>query len=325
MKLSIIIPIYNGEKHIKKMLDMLLENSIEKEIIVINDCSNDNSKKILDEYKERINLHHLSENHGVSYARNYGLSIAKGEYISFIDIDDEIEEEMLSKMLQKIENTNSDICVCNYYEIFETNDKKIASKYKLNYDVLAKEEVIKEFLLDHVSPAVWDKIYKKSLLDKIKFNENLAIGEDILFCLYAFMESNKVAFINEYFYKYTQNNYSAMHKLSNKLLQFKEVIKSIDFDKYKYLDETYYEEFSYFKSEMITRGIHSISVLANKHNKKEIKKFLANYCDKKDLDCVIRNKYVKKTIKLEILILRYMGMNVHLLLMPIYKFVRNKR
>lgn len=321
--ISIIVPVYNCEKYIQNTLDNLLKINCDKEIIVINDCSKDDSLNILKKYQNDIKLINLEENQGASYARNIGLDNASGKYIGFVDADDSFEINMFNKMLKKIQKEKADICVCNYNEYFENNDIVTPSKYDLSLPSLNGKECLKLFLLDKISPAIWDKIYDKRLLENIRFDRNLSIGEDILFCLNAFYECNKVTFIDEYLYHYLQQDTSLMHTVSKRLLHFKEVVKSIDSKKIKYLEANYNEEFDYFKLEMITRGIHSISTLKNKNNKNQVKEYLKEYCNKKDLNKILNCKYYSKSIKLEILVLRILGINIHLILMPIYKKIRS--
>lgn len=321
--ISIIVPVYNGEKYIKNILDNLIKIKCNKEIIIVNDCSKDNSLEILTQYKNNIKLIDLKENHGASYARNIGLDNASGKYIGFVDIDDSFEISIFEKMIAKIEKTNSDICVCNYNEIYEGSDNIVNSKYELSYNCLSQKEALSSFLIDKISPAIWDKIYKKSLLDDIRFDESLLIGEDILFCLNVFYKCKKVTFVDEYLYHYLQNDTSLMHTISPKLLHFKNIVDKIDEEKVEYLVNNLKEEFDYFKLEMITRGIHSISSLQNKINKKQVEEYLKEYCVKEDLNKIIKSKYYSKNIKIEIFILRFFGIKVHLFLMPFYRKIRN--
>ena len=97
-KYSIIIPVYNSEKYLKKCIDSVLNQSYDDyEIIAINDKSNDNSEKILKEYGNKINLHNVKEKNGVgpSHARNIGIKMAKGDYILFLDSDDYYKKDLL--------------------------------------------------------------------------------------------------------------------------------------------------------------------------------------------------------------------------------------
>lgn len=322
--ISIVVPVYNGEKFIKKSIDVLLKIKCSKEIIVINDCSTDNSLKLLKKYGNNIILIDLKENKGVSNARNLGIEKAKGKYIGFVDIDDCIEDEMYDEMLKKLETSAADVCVCNYDEIYENSDLKVSSKYELPKTITTNKETLSLFLTDKISPAIWDKLYKKELLKDISFQKSLAVGEDILFCLNVFMKANKTCYIDKRFYHYLQQSNSVMHKISPKLLQFKDVITSIEKKEKEKLKQNFKEEFEYFELEMITRGIHSISMLCNKQTKKEAQEYLKVYFDKSHFDRIISSKYYSKGIKLEILVLKIFGIKFHLFLMPIYKIIRSK-
>lgn len=322
--ISIIVPVYNGEKYIDSCITRLLKIKSEKEIIVINDSSTDNSINLLEKYKGKIKIINLDKNQGVSYARNLGIKHSKGKYVGFVDVDDSIEQNMFDLMLSKIEKDKTDVCICNYDEYKEKSNEITNSKYNYNFECKEKNTVLKNFLIDKISPAIWDKIYKKEILEKIKFNKNLAIGEDILFCLEIFIETNKISFVDKRLYHYLQQENSVMHNISPKLLQFKNVILEIPNDKKEFLESNFRDEFEYFQLEMITRGIHSISALYNKANKKEVKKYLKKYYDKVCFNRIIKNKYTKKNIKIEIFVLKIFGINAHLLLMPMYKFLRKK-
>ena len=325
MKLSIIMPVYNGEKFIKKSLDNVLQVDCEKEIIVINDCSKDKSLEILKEYGSQIKLIDLKENKGVSHARNLGIEKATGDYVYFLDIDDVIELEMLPKMLEKISKEDADVCVCNYDEIFENSDKVVNSKYDLEFDNTDKESVVKYYLLDRISPAPWDKIIKTNLVKNLNFDERLAVGEDLNFVVKLFLNAKKTVFVKERLFHYLQQSGSVMHNISPKFLQFQKVVEYLE-PKYKVILEKYYvDEFEFFKTQMITRGIHSISVLANKNNKKQAKEFLKEYSKKEKLNQVLKCKFVSKAIKLECFILKWFGINVHLWLTPIYIKIRNRK
>ena len=324
-KLSIIIPVYNGEKFIKRCLDSVLSNKCDKEIIVINDCSSDSSLNILKEYGNKIVLVDLKENHGVSYARNLGIKKSSGDFITFVDIDDYIDSNMYPLMLSYIDKYHSDVCVCNYNEIFEDKNITVKSKYNFSFKQLNGDMALKNFLIDNISPAIWDKIYSKELIRNMRFDDGLSVGEDFLFCLNVFISCSKVAFVNNEFYHYVQQNLSVMHTISPKLLQFKEIINNISIKDYKMLEKNYFDEFGYFKLQMITRSIHSISMLINKNNKDKGTAFLRKCYNKSDLKNIIKCKYFSKSVKLEMLILLIFGIRFHLMLMPLYKFIRSKR
>ena len=125
-KVSIIVPVYNVEKYLKKAVESTLNQSYEKlQIILINDGSTDESGKICDKYKQkdsRIEVIH-KENGGLSDARNKGLDIANGKYIMFLDSDDFFEKDAVEIMYRKIEEKNADFVIGNYINT-EPNGKK---------------------------------------------------------------------------------------------------------------------------------------------------------------------------------------------------------
>ena len=320
--LSVIIPVYNVEKYIKRCIDSVLANDVNLEIIVINDASKDSSLTILQEYGNKINLINLEKNQGASNARNIGLKLAKGNYITFIDIDDYIDENTYSKMIGEIVKYSADICVCGCVEEFVREGVCKNSKYELEDKVYNHSECLSEYLLDKISPGLWDKIFSKKLLENINFDNSLTVAEDNLFVLKAFLKADIIVTISNRFYHYVQHDSSIMHNLSDKFLQFGEVINKLDQNDIKYLSENFYDEFAYFKTEMITRGIHSISINTNKKNKKQAKILLKKLCTKDNLKAIQANKYTPKYIKLECFVIKSFGVGMHLALMPIYKTLR---
>lgn len=323
--LSIIVPAYNCENTIVNCIESILQSTYSQyELIIINDASVDNTASVLKQYEEydKVQIINLSQNKGVSYCRNLGIDKAKGGYITFVDADDYITKEMYERMMKATLSSNVDCCVCDYSEIYSNNNVQ-KSKYKYKNIVLSHDEVIKSYLTDQISPAVWDKIFKTEILKKkVKFNEGLKVGEDILFCLNFFTNCRSLYTLNEIHYFYIQQTNSVMHTISPKLLQFEEVVTSIPQQQKKYYKDKYLSEYNYFQSAMLLRGIHSISVLYNQNNKSQVKEYLSKLRKKDLLDLHLKNKYTSKFIKLEIVIFRYLGISFHLLLMPVYKSVR---
>ena len=142
--ISIIIPVYNVEKYLRKCLDSIINQTYKKlEIILIDDGSTDNSGKICEEYAkkdDRIIVIH-KENAGVSSARNRGIELANGKYIGFIDSDDWIEENMYETLYQNLLQFDVDISMCNYSII--RNHKKTFHKHDLEDGILIDNK--KEF------------------------------------------------------------------------------------------------------------------------------------------------------------------------------------
>ncbi|WP_347126968.1 glycosyltransferase family 2 protein, partial [Ligilactobacillus salivarius] len=161
-KISIIVPIYNVEKYLKRSLDSLVNQTLEDiEIILVDDGSTDNSHKIAEDYKENYSnvLLVTKENGGLSDARNFGLQYASGEYIAFIDSDDYVESQMFERMYNLSENGRKKIIESNFlWEFPDKNVKDVVKKYNSLNEYLVKGRVV-----------AWNKIYKKSWLDTLDF------------------------------------------------------------------------------------------------------------------------------------------------------------
>ena len=162
--ISIIVPIYNIEKHIVRCLDSILAQTYHNiEVILIDDGSTDNSGKICDQYSSadtRINVFH-KQNGGLVSARNLGLESARGDYIGFVDSDDWIEPNMYERMYNNLKNNNSEICICNY--IIDTIYHSINIKLPFEFDVLNKQDVLHHILPSLISSEYLEKIRSKCM------------------------------------------------------------------------------------------------------------------------------------------------------------------
>ena len=124
-KVSVIVPIYNVERYLRRAIDSLLEQTLEEiEIILVDDGSPDGCAQIIDEYADQYRkccvLH--KQNGGLSDARNAGMEIAHGEYIAFVDPDDYIESNMIEKLYIEAKSKHSDLVICGYFEEFSENN-----------------------------------------------------------------------------------------------------------------------------------------------------------------------------------------------------------
>lgn len=242
-KVSVIVPVYNAEKYLKKCIESILSQTIRKiELILIDDCSTDNSRTIIKEYcgNARVKSIFLANNTGASAARNAGLKIASGDYISFVDSDDFIAPDMYEIML----NSDADIISCGYKKCDDEGNIISNNPFPLK-DMNTKEEIIAAIKTAHKTRFIWysvRNIYKRNIItsNNITFNEGVRIGEDSIFCLYCFGCAKNVHVVNEAFYYYTDNPNSATAKKGNPYLesslalQYDEKIKFYDkfgFDK----------------------------------------------------------------------------------------------
>ena len=248
--LSIIVPVYNVEKYIKKCIDSLINQkslNFKYEIICVNDGSNDRSLEILKSYerqcKEKIKIIDI-ENRGVSNARNIGLKNANGKFIAFVDSDDWVEESFVRNLLE-VANDEM-LVVCDSYFVF--NDKMKYNKENIDDTVF------------NVENAVWGKLFSKKIIDKynIKFPTDITMGEDLVFtfCYLCCVENYIKLRKSIYFYRAIREN-SLMN--SNMKYKYKQVFKACDyvytFAKENDLLTNKYEEIEYlFVKNLIVRN-----------------------------------------------------------------------
>ena len=161
-KVSIIVPVYNVEKYIEKCLESLVNQTLEDiEIIIVNDGSKDNSKEIVKQYLEKYPekmVYLEKENGGLSDARNFAIPYAKGEYVAFLDSDDYVELNMYEDMYKIAKNEDSDMVECDF--IWEYPNKSKIDTGELYHG--------KHEMLEKIRVVAWNKLIKKSLLDKSK-------------------------------------------------------------------------------------------------------------------------------------------------------------
>lgn len=206
--ISIIIPIYNAEKTLKRCLhSIILQDFKDFEVILINDCSKDKSYEICDNIvfcDQRFKVKHLPKNNGVSNARNIGLEQATGKYIVFIDSDDYIEKNYLTTLYNVIERFPNSLITSSIYKDLATerivigvNDNKIHS---INYYSLFKL---------NLSGYLWNKIYNASIIRKnhLRFQE-LNACEDVIFNTNYIQYCQSIKLIGSPLYHYVLNTNS---------------------------------------------------------------------------------------------------------------------
>lgn len=213
-KISVIIPVYNVEKYLNRCLDSVIKQSYQNlEIILVDDGSTDNSSKICDEYAQKdkriVVLH--KENGGLSDARNKGLDICTGNYISFIDSDDWLENGFYEYVYQNLEN--NDLLIFNYY--LSNDKKKKLIKYR-DIDLnLKKEECISELIKANIQSYAWNKVYKINLFANIRFPKGKNYEDQAIMHL-IIDKCQKIKYCNKAFYNYYQNPKSITHTINYK-------------------------------------------------------------------------------------------------------------
>ena len=256
MKVSVIVPVYNTEKYLRRCLDSLVNQTIEDiEIIVINDCSPDNSKEILKEYekkyKDKIKVFHNKTNKGIGYNRNYGIKKATGEYIGFVDSDDWVNETMYDKLYKKAKEDNLDLVLCNFHKMLEKeNDLEEIASSEISYFKNTNLKQTPNLLLD-VELAPWNKLYKKELIKEITFPENLKY-EDTIFVLKAMARSKKIGMVDEKLNSYLVRSKSETTVMNKKVYDILKVSKMM-IDELKSHD--YYNDVKDYAEAMTIRNL----------------------------------------------------------------------
>lgn len=264
--IGVIVPNYNSGTYIKRCLDSLLEQEYKvNEIIVVDDCSTDESKKIVREYTEKndnIILLENGKNMGVSYSRNRGIENAKSEYIMFCDSDDWYEKQATKRMMEKVEKDSADFVLAGYYITY-----KDGRKIEVKYNNLNKIEIDKETAISYLPITSSSKLIKKSILEEhnIKYPEGIKNCEELPVIPVAGFYAKKVVYIDECLYNYFQRENSASnHELQD--LSFYD----ITYEKFKSnLPKEYKNSINI---RMIEHLLYSktYSLIKEKHLKKEI-------------------------------------------------------
>lgn len=221
-KVSLIIPIYNSEKYLRRCLESaILQTYINMEIICVDDGSIDSSGIILDEFAkmdERIIAVH-QENKGESAARNVGLGKATGDYIGFLDCDDWIEPEMYAELVYALEKNNVDMAASGWIKETENESMQIVNKKLVESRSFDRNQLLK-YIYERDSyrafAYMWNKLYRRNLFfdrsgKPILFNENLILGGDVLLLGEIAINTKKAVYIDKAFYHYYQREDSSIH------------------------------------------------------------------------------------------------------------------
>lgn len=213
MDISVIIPIYNVEKYLNRCIDSVLrQENVTLEIILVDDGSTDSSGQICDDYASKhVNVKCLHvDNGGPATAKNRGYDIAKGNYVAFIDSDDEIKPKMFYTMLQSGYQHKADIVCCNYIQVDEEGNISHTEYTDKEY-VLNQDEALKAILIkDKIYSQCWTKIYKRDTMLKngVRNTEGLKTEEDFIYNIQAFACSKTVCIVDKPLYIYTHRSKS---------------------------------------------------------------------------------------------------------------------
>lgn len=215
---SVIIPVYNVEKYLKRCLDSVLAQTYENlEVICVNDGSADQSLSILNDYAlkdTRVKVFD-KKNGGAASARNYALKNATGDYIAFVDPDDWIESSMYETIIEKMERLSADIGCCGFYKNWDNKETEMKNDEEPG-DELFNGEIfliyaMKRFVFKSVGGYLWNKVFSRDVIKNLMFEESLLVGEDVMFFAKSAMNSSKNVYCNQPLYHYYQRTDSLCH------------------------------------------------------------------------------------------------------------------
>lgn len=221
-KVSVIIPVYNGEQYLEETVKSILDSKYPSlEILLIDDGSKDSSpgicKKLCAVHK---NIYYFCKsNGGIAEARNYGLERATGEYVCFVDQDDLIEPRMYSSMTGRIQKTDSDICLCGTAKYSQGN---LVEYESFNNEVLEKSAIYNRLFLtmlyscyhipsfpnlDRTFPSIWKGLFRRDFLENnhLRFIKLIDYEDDYTFLAEAYLSAERVVTISEQFYYWRVN------------------------------------------------------------------------------------------------------------------------
>lgn len=220
---SVIMPVYNGEKVITSSIKSILEQNLEKiELIVIDDCSTDSTVekiRIIQQQDSRVRLIQQPENRGPGAAKNAGLKAAIGEYIAFCDADDWIEKDMMEALLENVQKREADVAVSGFFldECKETGELLKREKLSMEHCVAANETEVAELVSaidrNKLYAYACNKIYKSSIIKKnnVIFSDKL-FGEDYDFNMDFFGNAQSAVVVSECYYHYIKMNKESLTK-----------------------------------------------------------------------------------------------------------------
>ncbi len=213
--ISVIVPVYNVEKYLDACIESIVNQTYkELEIILVDDGSPDKCPQMCDEWAKkdsRIKVIH-KENGGQGEARNFGMEIAGGEYIGFVDSDDIIRPEMYETMLKEISEHNADMLQCAMFRYSEFPLEKFPDKGSdISVRVFSNEEAVKHLITDEMITSTCPSVLIKSRIAKnVKFDLGM-INEDVMWIYRALRDSEKIAISSEKLYGYYQRDGSTMN------------------------------------------------------------------------------------------------------------------
>ena len=288
MDISVVVPVYNTEKYLRKCIDSIInQQNVSKEIILVDDGSTDSSGRLCEEYTSKypyIQTIHIN-NSGPATAKNVGLEFAKGEYVSFTDSDDELEPTMFYEMISAGNKNCSDIICCNFKEV-DVHGNISHTTCSGEIYVLDRVEALRRLLSkDLIYTGSVTKIFKRELLtqNNITHKDGLKTDEDFIMNIKAFAKCNQCVVVDKCFYiiNYRENSLSHSYfkesidnYINNRFVRSHIIEKTVSEECPELIEWAYLQNIMYF-NELLGR----------------ISLFPSLYCDKRTKNAI---GYIRK-------------------------------
>lgn len=281
---SIIVPIYNAEKYLDSCIQSVLRQTYTNwELILIDDGSTDKSGRIAEEYgfaDERITVFH-QKNLGVSLARNQGIDEATGNYVVFLDADDELIEDCLAKTVNIAEETNADVVAgrsCENQELFQ--DRIIWTGAE------ALENSLKDHLFTYSACA---KLIRREFIGKTRFTPDIRINEDSYFVFQLLCKQNVFVLTNDVIYFYRANSESSSRTVFSE--KYFDILKVSDL-KYKKIEEQFPQMHDLAKNMLLKARMNVLRILAvrTRDEYRDVEKKLLEYILDNKEDYILSSK-----------------------------------
>ena len=222
IKVSIVVPIYNTKKYLKKCMDSLVSQTLKEiEIILINDGSTEDIDSIVNEYNDNRIIYIKKDNTGIGSTRNLGIQKSKGEFLLFVDSDDYIDENYAKKAYEKAIIDEVDIVISDFYKDYDGKLKEETFDIEKIFNMKEKNEYLWKI---NLGPC--NKLYKRELIENIKFNENTKY-EDAPFVVEALLKANKISYLKEFLSYYVIHSNSETTIRDNRIFDILSVSKQI--------------------------------------------------------------------------------------------------
>lgn len=222
--ISVIVPVYNASSQLPRCIESILNQTYQDfELLLMDDGSSDNSLQICQDYEardSRIRVY-THKNSGVSVTRNWGISLARGQYVEFADSDDYLRENALETLLSALEAENADLSMCGLSEIGPNGEVQNIPRIQKTVALENLEQEYPEIFERYLLNSPCNKLYKKEKIQK-GFPENLSMGEDLLFNLEYLKQCSSIAFVKEALYFYECLNTGLVQKRRDDAIEIAE-------------------------------------------------------------------------------------------------------